>query len=83
MKVLKGHMIESLMEDTCQTWMTQSEVLDEWIQLTGYVPAMGYILVLDQRENMVIIVPVLTGVMRSNTCRMSSRNLNLLPFMES
>jgi len=58
-------------------------VVDLWIHVIREVAVMGSVLVLDQRESMVLIVIILTGGMRSSTFQMSSRKPNPLPLMES
>ena len=56
-----GCMVASITEGTGQTRMTQSKVVDEWIHLIREVVLMGSILVLDQRDIMVITTIILIG----------------------
>jgi len=60
-KGIMGCMVASITEGTGQTRMTQSKVVDEWIHLIREVVLMGSILVLDQRDIMVITTIILIG----------------------
>jgi len=80
---LMGHMVAGLMVGIGQAGMIWSKVAGGWIHLTGEVVVMGSILVLLQRDNMVIIVIILIGAMEISSCQMSSRKTSLLHFMES
>lgn len=60
------HMVVGLMEDTCWIRMTQLKVVDGWIHLTREIVLMGSILVLVQKDKMVITTIIIIGGMRAN-----------------
>ena len=68
-----GHMVVGLDQDTSWTKRIQSEVVDGWIQLTRGVVLIGYILVLVQRDIVVIATIILIGGVRRIVLQRSSR----------
>lgn len=79
---LMGHMVVGLDQDAGWTKMIQSKVVDGWVHLTGEVVLMGSILVLVQRDIIVITTIVLIRGVRSSVFQRSSRKSTLLHLME-
>ena len=81
-KGLMGHMEAGLNRDTRLTWMTQSEMVNTCILLIGRVMIVGSILVMVERDIIVITATIHIGGVRSNTCEKFSRKKSLLHLME-
>jgi len=76
-----GHMVAGFMVGTSQTRMMQSKLVGSWIHLKGGVMTVGSILVMVQRDCIVITFIIYIGV-RSSTFQRNSRNKTLLHLME-
>ena len=67
---LMEHMVEDLMMDIGQTWMTLLGMEYSWIHLIGEAVDMGFILVLVWIGITVIIIIILTKGMTEDICQM-------------
>lgn len=68
-----GHMAAGLNLDTSLIEMEQSEMVDFQIHMTGGVTIVRSILVMVQRDNIVIAFTICIGGVRSSTCQRNSR----------
>jgi len=73
MKGPVGHMVAGLNQDKGLIGMTSSEMVGSWIHVIGGVMTAGSILVLVQRDNIIITTTIHIGGVRSNTYQGSSR----------
>ena len=77
-----GHMAVGLNHDIGLTGMAQSKIIGSWIHLKGGVMTVDSILVLVQRDNVIITATIHIGEVRRSTCQRSSRNQSLLHLMD-